>query len=188
MVKFVIATTNVNQYPQHNQLEACLVGRSNVGKSTLVNALAKRKIAYVSKTPGRTRTINFYDFNHYWIVDLPGYGYAKLSKQVSANLALFGEEYLLYRSNLNTIIHVCDLNVITNLDLEIKDYLITNFDNYLLCLNKSDQLLFGAQKQRLLVVSQMMQLPLTKILVVSGKEKINIDQLARIIYKWTAKK
>lgn len=90
---------------------------------------------------------------------------------------------MLYRSNLNTIIHVCDLNVITNLDLEIKDYLITNFDNYLLCLNKSDQLLFGAQKQRLLVVSQMMQLPLTKILVVSGKKKINIDQLARIIYK-----
>lgn len=81
-VKLVKVAKTPGDYPPPLKGEVAFVGRSNVGKSSLLNALFNRKIAYVSKTPGKTRSINFYLVNsRYYFVDLPGYGYAKVSKK-----------------------------------------------------------------------------------------------------------
>lgn len=188
MAKFVLAATQIEQYPQHDLFECCLIGRSNVGKSSLINALAKAKIAYISKQPGRTRTINFYDFNRFYLVDLPGYGYAKMTKQNQKALAEIAETYLYYREQLMSVVHVCDINVITALDVEMKDYLRTKFDNYLLCLSKADRLSYAQQQKRLQLIAKQMNLALESILLVSAKKQLHTTQLFSVIQQWTSKK
>ncbi|MBQ1959004.1 MAG: ribosome biogenesis GTP-binding protein YsxC, partial [Firmicutes bacterium] len=91
-----------NQYPEDNVPEVAFAGRSNVGKSSLLNLLTNRKsLARVSGSPGKTRTINFYRVNDsFRIVDLPGYGYAKISKSVSENWGEMMEEYFQNRQGL----------------------------------------------------------------------------------------
>ncbi|MFN4190844.1 MAG: ribosome biogenesis GTP-binding protein YihA/YsxC [Pseudothermotoga sp.] len=81
-VQFVISAYHEKEFPKPLNGEVCFVGRSNVGKSTLLNVLFNKKLARVSKRPGKTRSINFYVINgKYYFVDLPGYGYAKISKE-----------------------------------------------------------------------------------------------------------
>lgn len=98
------------QYPPADIPEIALVGRSNVGKSSLINCLANRKnLARTSSTPGKTATINFYDIaGKYRIVDLPGYGYAKVSKQEKEKWAGMIENYLSRRENLVQVIQLVD--------------------------------------------------------------------------------
>ena len=98
------------QYPPCDVPEIALVGRSNVGKSSLINCLANRKnLARTSSTPGKTATINFYDIaGKYRIVDLPGYGYAKVSKQEKEKWAGMIENYLAKRENLVQVIQLVD--------------------------------------------------------------------------------
>ncbi|MBE7031879.1 MAG: YihA family ribosome biogenesis GTP-binding protein [Ruminococcaceae bacterium] len=99
-----------DQYPPVDVPEIALVGRSNVGKSSLINCLANRKnLARTSSTPGKTATINFYDIaGKYRIVDLPGYGYAKVSKQEKEKWAGMIENYLSRRENLVQVIQLVD--------------------------------------------------------------------------------
>ena len=99
-----------DQYPPADIPEIALVGRSNVGKSSLINCLANRKnLARTSSTPGKTATINFYDIaGKYRIVDLPGYGYAKVSKQEKEKWAGMIENYLSRRENLAQVIQLVD--------------------------------------------------------------------------------
>ena len=99
-----------DQYPPADIPEIALVGRSNVGKSSLINCLANRKnLARTSSTPGKTATINFYDIaGKYRIVDLPGYGYAKVSKQEKEKWAGMIENYLSRRENLVQVIQLVD--------------------------------------------------------------------------------
>ena len=99
------------QYPGGGRPEIALSGRSNVGKSSLINAFLQRKnLARTSSTPGKTRTINFYEINETWFfVDLPGYGYAKTSKEERASWGRFIETYLTGRRELAGIIQLIDL-------------------------------------------------------------------------------
>lgn len=102
---------DVASLPDTQLPEVALVGRSNVGKSSLINKLAnRRKLAITSSTPGKTRTINFYLLNNEWfLVDLPGYGYARVSRDEQRRWRYMLEGYLLGRSQLRGVIHVVDI-------------------------------------------------------------------------------
>jgi GTP-binding protein len=100
-----------SQYPPQDRKEIAFAGRSNVGKSSLINLLLNRKkLARVSGNPGKTRTLNFYNINdEFRIVDLPGYGYAKVSRSISEDWGPMMEDYLTGRENLVRVIQLVDI-------------------------------------------------------------------------------
>ena len=106
--------------------ECCFIGRSNVGKSSLINAITKtKKLAKTSKTPGRTQSINIFEIdNKINLVDLPGYGFAKVSKIKRENLMLLIEDYIKKRNNLSHIYLLIDSKVgLKNSDIDMIDYI-----------------------------------------------------------------
>lgn len=107
---FVISAEKLSQCPDFTLPEFPLLGRSNVGKSSFINALANnKKIAKTSNTPGKTRLINFFNFSdEFMIADLPGYGYAKVSKEAQARWQKYLEEYLLERKQIKSLIQFID--------------------------------------------------------------------------------
>lgn len=115
-----------NQYPEDNLKEIAFAGRSNVGKSSLLNLLTNRKnLARVSGSPGKTRTINFYRINDsFRIVDLPGYGYAKVSKSVTESWGNMMETYFQNRQGLVKVIQLVDIrHAPSRQDVEMYQYL-----------------------------------------------------------------
>lgn len=108
--EFVISAVHPRQYPEGDRFEVAFVGRSNVGKSSLINTLTNRKkLVKVSGVPGKTRLINFFLINQeHFFVDLPGYGYAKVSKTEKEKWGKVMEEYLVKRGNLKKIILLVD--------------------------------------------------------------------------------
>lgn len=107
---FVISAEKLSQCPDTVLPEFPLLGRSNVGKSSFINALANnRKLAKTSNTPGKTRLINFFNFaDEFMIADLPGYGYAKVSKEAQNKWQKYLEEYLLKREQIKSLIQLID--------------------------------------------------------------------------------
>lgn len=127
-LRFLRSASDHAQLPE-SATEICIVGRSNVGKSSLINALAQRKkLAKISKTPGATQLLNVYEFGEQdsgrWLVDLPGYGYAKLSKAQSRAMAKMINDYVHERETLDRAVLLIDANVgPTELDLQTVDWL-----------------------------------------------------------------
>ncbi|WP_066895375.1 ribosome biogenesis GTP-binding protein YihA/YsxC [Clostridium nigeriense] len=108
---FVTSAVKKDQYPTTGLSEIAFVGRSNVGKSSIINALTnRRKLAKVSQTPGKTRLINFFIINNdeFYLVDLPGYGYAKVSKSEKASWGNTIETYLSGRNELKRVVLLVD--------------------------------------------------------------------------------
>ena len=100
-VKYIKSCLSLKDCPHTNFPEFAFIGRSNVGKSSLINALVYQKIAHTSSTPGKTQTLNFYLINEKWyLVDLPGYGYAKTSQNTRKQLTKIINEYLINRKQL----------------------------------------------------------------------------------------
>ncbi|WP_368489883.1 ribosome biogenesis GTP-binding protein YihA/YsxC [Clostridium sp. BJN0013] len=108
--EFIISAVHPEQYPKDKRIEIAFVGRSNVGKSSLINALTNRKkLVKVSGTPGKTRLINFFLINNeFYFVDLPGYGYAKVSKTEKKSWGKVVEDYLRDREQLKRVILLLD--------------------------------------------------------------------------------
>lgn len=108
--KFIISAEKLSQCPNFDLPEYPLLGRSNVGKSSFINALANhKKLAKTSNTPGKTRLINFFDFSEkFTIADLPGYGYALVSKEAQNKWQKYLEEYLLKREQIDCLIQLVD--------------------------------------------------------------------------------
>ena len=107
---FVISAEKLSQCPSSQLVEFPLLGRSNVGKSSFINALCNnKKLAKTSNTPGKTRLINFFQFtNKFMIADLPGYGYAKVSKEAQNRWQKYLEEYLLNREQIKSLVQLVD--------------------------------------------------------------------------------
>ena len=108
--KFIVSAEKLSQCPDFEFNEYPLLGRSNVGKSSFINALANnKKLAKTSNTPGKTRLINFFNFSEKFIIaDLPGYGYAKVSKEAQNRWQKYLEEYLLNRKQIKSLIQLID--------------------------------------------------------------------------------
>lgn len=132
-----------DQYPSDDLLEIALAGRSNVGKSSLINKfVGRKKLAYTSSIPGKTRTVNFYNVDGLFrLVDLPGYGYAKASAKDQEAWAASIDEYLTTRPCLKEVILVCDLrHEPTALDRQMMDWIrAMDFSGYVVA-TKADKL------------------------------------------------
>lgn len=128
--EFLTSAVKRDQYPEGNLPEVAFIGRSNVGKSSIINSLTNRKgLARVSNTPGRTRLVNFFLINEsMYLVDLPGYGYAKVSKTEKENLGKINEEYFTSRTNLNKVVLLLDSRHKPNQDDIIMYRFIRHYD------------------------------------------------------------
>ena len=125
-VEFVTSAVRRSQYPIDKRCEFLLVGRSNVGKSSFINTLVNRKsLARISSIPGKTQTLNFYLINEaFYLVDVPGYGFAKVSKQLKNKFGLIIEDYLKERDNLKMVFMLIDFrHKPTNDDVLMYNYL-----------------------------------------------------------------
>ncbi len=153
---------HIKDLPQGELPEIAIVGRSNVGKSSLINKLVNRKnLARSSSTPGKTRTINYYLINDSWyLVDLPGYGYARVSKQEQAKWGKFTESYLTQRQQLRGILHLVDIrHPPSKDDIQVQSWLIHNQLPILCVATKADKISRGAQGKHLAVIKKDLSLP-----------------------------
>ncbi|PIQ10144.1 MAG: GTP-binding protein [Ignavibacteriales bacterium CG18_big_fil_WC_8_21_14_2_50_31_20] len=142
-IEFIKSVSVLNQLPVTEFKEIVLAGRSNVGKSTFINSLFKRKgLAKTSSTPGKTRTINYYLVDSkYYIVDLPGFGYAKVSKKERDYWERLLITYFSQNKNISRVIHFIDSrHKPTQLDILLNDYLRELNLPYIVILNKIDKL------------------------------------------------
>ena len=140
---FEISAVGPKQYPKNNLPEIVLVGKSNVGKSSFINTMINRKrLARTSSEPGKTRQINFYNIdNQFYFVDLPGYGYSKMSKVEQEKVGEFIEEYLFNREQIALIIFLIDIrhSPSTN-DRLMYNYVISSKLPFIILANKADKI------------------------------------------------
>lgn len=138
-----VSAVSEKQYPKTDVPEIVLVGKSNVGKSSFVNTMINRKsLARTSSEPGKTRQINFYNMdNNFYFVDLPGYGYSKMSKEEQIKVGEFIEHYLQTRKQIALIIFLIDIrHSPTSNDIMMYDYIINTGFPCLILANKADKL------------------------------------------------
>ena len=139
---FLGSFNDICKIPNADLPECCFVGRSNVGKSSIINAITKtKKLAKISKTPGRTQAVNLFEINKTInIVDLPGYGYAKVSKNTREQLSYLIESYISNRDNLIKIFILIDCKVgIKNSDIDFFDFVASSNKNFSIVLTKIDK-------------------------------------------------
>ena len=138
---FLLSATQPRQYPNVSFPEIAFIGRSNVGKSSLINAIFMKKLAHISNTPGKTRQINF--FNHgdsMMVVDLPGYGFAKISQKEAFQISDLVSQYLTSRENLKKIFVLIDNSLgPKKIDMEMIDSMREIKDKVVICYTKSDK-------------------------------------------------
>ena len=138
---FVLSAVQKAQYPNIAFPEIAFIGRSNVGKSSLINALFAKKIALTSNTPGKTRQVNF--FNHadkLMVVDLPGYGYAKVSKKEAGEISQLVSNYLTSRTNLKQLFILIDNTLgVKDIDLEMLEYMTAIKERIIIVFTKKDK-------------------------------------------------
>ena len=140
---FEISAVNPKQYPKNDLPEIVLVGKSNVGKSSFINTIINRKkLARTSSEPGKTRQINFYNIDEkFYFVDLPGYGYSKMSKQEQEKVGSFIEQYLFNSKKIALIIFLIDIrHSPTENDRLMYNYIISSNKPFLILANKADKI------------------------------------------------
>lgn len=140
---FVISSTDVNRCPLPDKPEYAFIGRSNVGKSSLINMLtARKKLAKISTTPGKTILINHFIINNQWyLVDLPGYGFAKRSKTERLKWEKMIRKYILSRPNMLTLFLLIDIRIEPQkIDIEFIEWLGTSNIPFVITFTKSDKL------------------------------------------------
>ena len=141
--KFVKSAFEESQWPQDRRPEVAFLGRSNVGKSSMINSLLKVKgLARTSSTPGRTQSLNYFLINErFYFVDLPGYGFARVPRDVRESWGRLVADYLAKRDSLVLSIHIVDSrHEPTTLDLQLREWLLANGKPFLTVATKSDKL------------------------------------------------
>lgn len=185
MIKFIKSANYIDEYFIDDRNQICFIGRSNAGKSSLINSLANNLIAKTSSTPGRTRLVNFFDFENFILVDLPGFGFATGSKQNKEELEKIIYEYLLYSKKLICICQLCSIDVITDSDKEIFDNVSKLTKKYnlkhLIILTKADKLKVSKIDDHLKKVSNFFKFEINNIIPISNKNNYNIKKLLGIL-------
>jgi len=181
--RFLASATDAAQFPAPSLPEIAFLGRSNVGKSSVINSLVGDKVARTSSTPGRTRSINFFEIR--WpgkprpeliFADLPGYGYAKISREISQEWPKFIEPYLNERPTLGLCIVLVDANVPPQQsDRQLLDFLAASDREFLLVATKSDRLSNNQLHSALRTLTQ--EYPMARPLPYSAKTGAGRDEL-----------
>ena len=180
---FMTSAAKLSQCPEDNGVEIAFSGRSNAGKSSLINALCnQKKLAKTSKTPGRTQLLNFFtpdQTEQFRLVDLPGYGYAKVSKEKRSEWDLMINDYLYQRKSLKKIILIMDIrHPLQAFDTQLIDWAIESNLSIHLVLTKADKLKYGAAKAILLKITQQYQHhELITCQLFSASKKMGIEEL-----------
>lgn len=160
--EYIASAVNPAQYPAGDAVEIALAGRSNVGKSSLINRfLGRRNLARTGNTPGKTQTLNFYRINESWFfVDLPGYGYAKVAKGVKQSWGRMMETYLGQRTNLAAVIQILDIrHEPSTEDREMHQWLRIKGVPTLVVATKADKIARGKRARYLSLIAQALELP-----------------------------
>jgi GTP-binding protein len=180
--QFLLSALDAAQFPAPSVPEIAFLGRSNVGKSSLLNALVGEKAAKVSQTPGRTRAINFFAMldprqqPKMVFADLPGYGYAKISKSISAEWPKFIDPYLAERETLKLCICLVDSNIPPQPnDGKLIDWLRHVGRTFLVVATKTDRLSGNTRTRNLLVIRNAFDLD--EVLPVSAKTGAGVKEL-----------
>ena len=179
---------SIDLVPNHDLPECCFIGRSNVGKSSIINAVTKsKKLAKTSKTPGRTQHINLFTISQKInIVDLPGYGYAKVSKVKREELSYLIEDYLAHRTNLKEVYVLIDCRIgIKDSDIDILDLITESNKKFSIILTKIDKcaLTFvNKQSESLVSFLQNYKSKFNKIFSTSSSKNTGIIELQKEIF------
>ena len=182
---YAISAVREDQYPTDNLPEVALSGRSNVGKSSLINTLLNRKnLARTSAQPGKTQTLNFYLVNHaFYLVDVPGYGYAKVSQKKREQFGIMIQDYLETRANLQGLIILVDgRHEPTKNDVAMYNYaLYLNIPILVVC-TKIDKVKKSQQNQVLAILKQKLDLNHDNVDVVtfSSVQKLHVQE----VWQW----
>ncbi len=181
-VVYLKSAVRTEDYPQHRFKEVAFVGRSNAGKSSLINAMSNQKIAKVSQQPGKTRLLNFFNFNDsYVLVDMPGYGYAARSGDEMDDWQPMIEMYLAGRPQLAGLVLVMDIRRKWSRDEMLLCRFVEGFGRPVaLALTKADKMTKTELKKA--VDQQIKDSRLSHVFVLSNLQKKGIDELEDFIY------
>ena len=176
-----VSAIRKEQYPKEGLPEIALVGRSNVGKSSATNALLNRRnFARTSQTPGKTRTINFYKINNeFYFVDLPGYGYAKVSKSEKDKWGVIMERYLQDRPELCAIFLLVDIrHEPTNDDVMMYEWIKHFGYNCVVIATKADKISRGQYQKHMSIIRKKLQLEKDeKVIPLSSSKKTGVEDV-----------
>ena len=184
--KFEISAVGPKQYPNNNLPEIVLVGKSNVGKSSFINTLINRKnLARTSSEPGKTRQINFYNMDDkFYFVDLPGYGYSKMSKEMQVKVGSYIEEYLFKRDKISLIVQLLDIrHKPTKDDMLMYEYLLKSNKPFLVLCNKADKIAVTKVENEIKSIANELKIKelgleeKVKVLPFSSERKIYTDRI-----------
>jgi GTP-binding protein len=185
---FLLSVTDVDKLPA-TRAEVAFVGRSNVGKSSLLNVVARRKsLANTSKTPGRTQTLNCFSVGaDATVVDCPGYGYAVASKSTRASWQPMIERYLLERSALTMILVLVDGEIgPTKLDVQMLDWLRANVLPHTVIATKHDKVRPAQRDKRKRELAAQCMLEPSDVVWVSATKNTGVDHLRDLVRLWLA--
>ena len=185
--KFEISAVSKKQYPKGDLPEVVLVGKSNVGKSSFVNTMVNRKnLARTSNVPGKTRQINFYNMdNKFYFVDLPGYGYSKMSKQEKVISGGFIEQYLEEGKNVALIILLLDIrHKPTSDDILMYDYILKSNLPFIVLTNKADKIAVTKVDTEVEKIKEILGISFSTILPFSSERKIYQEKVWEEIEKF----
>jgi len=186
--EFVKSSTVLENCPAQGHPEVALAGRSNVGKSSLLNRLTgRKKLARTSNTPGRTQTINFYIINgNLYLVDLPGYGYARVPEKVRAKWGPMIEGYLAGREQLRGVILIVDIrHKPTAQDVQMCQWLRFYGMNFAVAATKADKISRGKLQKHLVEVRNTLELGRGDILIpFSAQTGAGREEVWKVIEEW----
>ncbi|SHE51186.1 ribosome biogenesis GTP-binding protein YihA/YsxC [Clostridium fallax] len=184
--EFITSAVRRDQYPDEGRLEVAFVGRSNVGKSSIINALTNRRhLAKVSQTPGKTRLINFFLINNdFHLVDLPGYGYAKVSKKEKASWGTTISNYLTGRRELKKVVLLVDCrHKPTNDDITMHEWIKHYGYEVIVIATKSDKLSNNDLRKSEKLIKETLKLtPNETFTFFSSLNKKGRDELIDLIF------